>query len=125
MKNYKDIDSYIASYPPEVQELLITLRKTIRKAAPKAKEAIKYGIPTYVGNGNLVHFGGFKTHVGFYPTSSGVWKFKKELSAYECSKGTVQFPFDAELPLRLIAKIVKYRVQEDMATAKEFKAKKK
>ena len=114
MKTYKNIDSYIKDYPPQVQVLLRKMRATIKKAAPKAEEAMSYGIPTFTLRGNLVHFGGFKNHIGFFPTSSGVVAFRKELSAYKTSKGTIQFPFDTPLPLGLVTKIVKYRVKENL-----------
>ena len=106
------IDDYIAAFPADVQSVLQNVRTTIRKAAPGAVEAMKYGIPTFVQGENLVHFGGFKTHVGFYPSPSGISAFKKELSAYESAKGSVQFPLDKRMPLPLIARIVKFRVQE-------------
>ena len=81
----KTIDEYIAGFPAEVREILTQVRTTIRRAAPDAQEAIKYGIPTFVLNGNLVHFAGFKNHVGFYPTPSGIETFKDELSRYKDS----------------------------------------
>ncbi len=114
MKSYKDITGYIKSFPKDVQLTLETLRATIKKSAPNTEEAIKYGIPTFVLNGNLVHFGAYKNHIGFYPASSGVSAFAKELSKYETSKGTVQFPLDQKLPLTLITKIVKWRVKENL-----------
>lgn len=111
-------DKYISSFPKDVQKLLISMRQTIKKAAPNAEESIKYGIITYVLNGNLVHFGGFKKHIGFYPAPSGIKVFEKELSAYKNSKGSVQFPLDKPLPLSLITKIVKFRVKENLAKNK-------
>jgi uncharacterized protein YdhG (YjbR/CyaY superfamily) len=110
MKQVANIDEYIVDYPREVQTLLHEMRSIIRKTVPDAEEAIKYGIPTYVWHGNLVHFGGFKNHIGFYPGADGVASFKKELAKYECSKGAIQFPLDKPLPASLIARIVRYRV---------------
>ena len=112
MKALSTIDTYISTFPKEVQIILQKVRETITKAAPHAEEAIKYGIPTFVQNGNLVHFGGFKHHIGFYPTPAGIRIFEKELSKYESSKGAVKFPLDRAIPYSLIAKIVKYRVKE-------------
>jgi len=120
----RDIDEYIAGFPADVQKVLRKVRATIRKAAPNAKETINYGIPTFTLNGNLVHFAGFKSHVGFYPTPSGIEKFKKELSAYEGAKGSVKFPLDQPIPYALITKIVKFRVKENLEKAKA-KGKKK
>ena len=112
---YSTIDEYIASFPHETQNLLEQVRATIKKAAPEAKETISYAIPTFTLSGNLVHFAAFKNHIGFYPTSSGIEAFKKELSVYEGAKGSVQFPIDKPLPLDLISKIVKFRVNEKQA----------
>ena len=113
----KNIDDYIAGFPAEVREILEKIRSTIRKAAPDAKETINYGIPTFTLNGNLVHFAGFKGHIGFYPTPSGIEKFKEELSVYEGAKGSVQFPLDKRMPFGLISKIVKFRVKENLERA--------
>jgi uncharacterized protein YdhG (YjbR/CyaY superfamily) len=112
-KRYETIDEYIATFPRNVQDILEELRQTIRDSAPEAKEAISYQIPTFKLNGNLVHFAAFKNHIGFYPTSSGISKFKKELSNYEVSKGTVRFPINEPIPSDLVKKIVKYRVKEN------------
>ena len=117
----RNLDEYIAGFPRDVQAILERVRATIRKAAPDAEEAIKYRMPTFVLNGNLVHFAAFKNHIGFYPTPSGIEAFKDELSRYESAKGSVQFPIGKPIPLRLIDKIVKFRVKEAQAksTAKK------
>ena len=112
------IDEYIAGYPKDVQAILQKIRTTIKKAAPDAEEAMKYQIPTFVQNGNLVHFGAYKTHIGFYPTSKAIAKFKKELSAYAGAKGTVRFPLDKPIPFGLISKIAKSRVKDNLTKAK-------
>src|SRR5688572_958782 len=111
--NKGDLDEYIASFPKDIQKLLKQMRSTIRKAAPKAQEAMKYGIPTYIHNGNLVFFGGYKNHIGFYAAPTGHDAFKKELSPYKSGKGSVQFPIDKPLPLALVTRIVKFRVKEN------------
>ncbi len=118
MKQYKTIDAYIRACPKETHALLQSIRKVIKSVAPKAVEAIKYGIPTFVFNENLVHFGGYKTHIGFYPGSQAIVAFKKELAAYEVSKGTVRFPLDKSLPVGLIKKIVNFRVKAVLEKAK-------
>lgn len=107
-----NIDEYIAGFTPDVQRILQELRSIIRDAAPEAEEAIKYRIPTFVQKGNLVHFAAFEKHIGFYPTPSGIERFKDELSAYHHAKGSVQFPLDKPVPFDLIRKIVKFRVKE-------------
>ena len=112
----KSIDEYINTFPIEIQKILESLRKIIKKAAPKAEETISYKIPTFKLNGNLVHFAAFKNHIGFYPTPSGIEKFKKELSVYETSKGTIRFPLDQPVPFDLVKKIVEFRVRENLKT---------
>jgi uncharacterized protein YdhG (YjbR/CyaY superfamily) len=118
MTPYTTIDEYIATFPADVQAVLQKVRETIHKSAPEATEAISYQMPTFKLNGNLVHFAAFKSHIGFYPVPSGIEKFKKELSVYPQGKGSVQFPLDKPIPYALIAKIVKFRVQENLAKAK-------
>lgn len=113
MKKPETIDEYIASFSEDIQVRLKAVRETIQKAAPQATEAISYGLPTFKLNGkNLVHFGGFKHHIGFYPTPSGITGFEKELEPYKRSKGSVIFPHEIKLPLPLIRKIVKSRMKE-------------
>ncbi|MBP6015537.1 MAG: DUF1801 domain-containing protein [Candidatus Promineofilum sp.] len=117
------IDEYIAAFPEDVQTILQKIRQTIHDAAPEATEAISYGMPTFKLHGNLVHFGGFKTHIGFYPVPSGIEAFKDELAVYPQGKGSVQFPLSRPMPYDLIQRIVKYRVGEAQARA-EAKSKK-
>ncbi|MFN2265258.1 MAG: iron chaperone [Anaerolineales bacterium] len=119
----KDIDQYIARFPADVQEILEKVRLTIREAAPEAKEKISYQMPTFTLEGNLVHFAGYKKHIGFYPTPSGIDKFKKEISAYKWAKGSVQFPLNQPIPYELISRIVTFRVEENLDKAKERKKK--
>jgi uncharacterized protein YdhG (YjbR/CyaY superfamily) len=111
------IDAYIAKFPADVQEKLKAVRRAIQKAAPKATEGMGYGMPAYKLNGPLVYFAGYKAHIGFYPVPSGLIAFEKELVGYKRSKGAVQFPLDKALPLALIAKIVRFRAQENAAKA--------
>jgi uncharacterized protein YdhG (YjbR/CyaY superfamily) len=109
-----NIDQYIAGFPEATQALLEQVRNCIKKAAPKAEETIGYGIPTFKLNGNLVHFAGYKQHIGFYPGADGIAAFEKELAGYKTSKGAVQFPIDKRMPLSLITQIVKYRVMKNL-----------
>ena len=121
---FGSIDEYIATFPEEIQKTLQELRATIKAAAPGAEEKISYQMPAFALKGNLVYFAALKNHIGFYPTPSGITAFKDELSKYESSKGAVKFPLDKPLPLKLIRKIVKYRVAENLKNA-ELKASKK
>ena len=114
-----NIEAYIAGFPEEIRKKLDEIRMIVKKAAPGAEETINYGVPTLILSGNLVHFGGFKNHIGFYPAPSGIEAFKKELSVYEGAKGSVKFPLDKPLPAALITKIVKFRVKENLEKAKQ------
>jgi uncharacterized protein YdhG (YjbR/CyaY superfamily) len=123
-----NVDDYISTFPKEIQKLLKQLRAVIKKSAPGAEEYIGYGMPAYKFHGPLVYFNAYKSHIGFYPAPRGIEKFKKELSKYKGSKGTVQFPLDKPLPLSLISRIVAFRKNENLQNfklkAKNKKAKK-
>lgn len=123
-ENATNVDAYIARFPASTQKRLQQLRAAILKAAPKAEEMISYQMPAYKLNGVLVYFAGYDKHIGFYPTASGIANFKNELSAYKFAKGSVQFPLDEALPIKLVTQIVKFRVMENMEKAKKKKAKK-
>ena len=108
----QDIDAYIAGFPADVQEILQKIRAIIREEAPDAEEAIKYQMPTFVLNGNLVHFAAFQNHIGFYPTPSGTEAFREEISTYQGGKGSIRFPLERPIPYDLIRKITAFRVAE-------------
>jgi uncharacterized protein YdhG (YjbR/CyaY superfamily) len=120
----ENIDEYISGFPVEIQEKLISLRETINKAAPEAVENIAYQMPAFTLDGPLVYFAAFEKHIGFYPVPSGIEAFKEELSVYKQGKGSVQFPLDKPLPMKLIAEIVRFRAEENRIKA-ELKKKKK
>ncbi len=113
-----NVDEYIATFPQQVQLILQQVRKTIRTACPEAEEGISYGMPAYKYHGPLVYFGGYKNHIGLYATPSGHKAFEKELSIYKQGKGSVQFPLDEAMPLKLIEKIVKFRTIENKEKVK-------
>ncbi|MEK3983200.1 DUF1801 domain-containing protein [Paenibacillus sp. FSL K6-3166] len=116
---YESIDDYISKFPLELQEILNTIRKVIKEAAPDAKEKISYQMPTFALHGNLVHFAAFKNHIGFYPTPNGIEAFREELSVYKGAKGSIQFPLNQPMPYELISKIVKFRVAENIKKAED------
>jgi len=129
MKNdeagFSSIDEYIGTFPADIQTILQELRATIKAAAPEAEEKISYQMPTFYLKGNLVHFAAYKSHIGFYPSPRGIEAFREELSAYKGSKGAVQFPIGEPLPLELISRIVRFRVEENLKIAEEKARKKK
>lgn len=119
------IDAYIAQFPDSVQVKLQAIRAVIRDHAPDAQEAMRYQMPTFQLEGNLIHFAAYKHHIGIYPTPTGVEAFKEELSGYKNAKGSIQIPLDQPLPLELIGKITAYRVQENLSKRKVKKQIKK
>ncbi len=113
MKSYSTVDEYIALAEPKVKKALKDIRKTIKTTAPKAEEVISYQIPGYKYHGMLVFFAAWKDHISLYPAPWSAVSLKKEMSAYEGSKGTIKFPIGEPMPLALIKKMVKYRVKEN------------
>lgn len=114
MEEYQNIDEYINQFSGITKERLIAIRALVKEIAPEATEKISYGIPTFYLNGNLVHFAGYKTHIGFYPGAKGVAAFLDDVEGkYKYSKGTIQFRLNEEMPMDLIGKIVSFRVEEN------------
>ena len=118
-QQYKTIDEYIKTFPEDVQIILEKMRQTIWKAAPESTEAISYQMPAFKQYGILVWFGAFKNHIGFYPKASGIEAFRKELSPFKFSKGSIQFLLDKAIPYDLIEKIVEFRVKENLSQEKD------
>ena len=112
MAKHTNVEEYIAGFPEGTQKLLQQVRKAIQKAAPEAVETISYNMPAFSQNGILVYFAGYENHIGFYPTSSGIREFSEEIKEYKNSKGAIQFPLDARIPVDLIQRIVKFRLKE-------------
>ena len=116
------IDEYIDTFPENVQTILKQVRKTIKAAAPKAGEKISYGIPTFTLNGKyLIYFAGWKHHISIYPIPVGDDEFNQEIAPYVAGKGTLKFPIDKPLPLKLITKIVKLKVAESLSQTDQKK----
>lgn len=120
-----DIDEYIAGFPHDVRAKLEKIRAVILEAAPGATEKISYRMPTFVLEGNLVHFAAYEHHIGFYPTPSAIEKFSEELKGYRGGKGSVQYPLDQPVPYDLVREIVAFRVSENLETAERKRRKKK
>jgi uncharacterized protein YdhG (YjbR/CyaY superfamily) len=121
LTKFKTVDEYLSALPPNTKLILKEVRKTIKQAAPQAEELISYNIPAFTLHGRLVYYAAFKNHIGFYPVSSAIKAFQKELSDYKTSKGAIQFRIERPIPLGLITKIVKFRAQENLGKAKAKK----
>jgi uncharacterized protein YdhG (YjbR/CyaY superfamily) len=110
----KTIDDYLASLSADKRAALEKLRKTIKGAAPKAEECISYQLPAFRQNGMLVAFGATANHCAFFLMSgSTVEAHKEELKGYDTSKGTIRFQADKPLPVALVRKLVKARIEEN------------
>jgi uncharacterized protein YdhG (YjbR/CyaY superfamily) len=106
------VDQYIAAVPKEGRKHAREMRAILKKAAPKAKEALKWGQPAYEAERILFAFAAFKSHLNFNPTPSVIQQFAKELAPYKTGKGSIQFPYDEPLPKGLIRKLAGLRVKE-------------
>ncbi len=112
-KTYKSVDEYIGSFPENIQKKLTLLREVIKELIPGVHERIRYRIPCFYLDEDIVYFAAHSNYIGFYPTASGIARFKKELSGYEYSKETVKFPYEEKLPMDLIKKIIKFKEKEN------------
>lgn len=112
MKKYISVEEYILDFEPEIREKLEQLRETIKKAAPFAKESVSNGMPGYKQNGVLVYFGAFKNHISLFPGQKAIEAFEGQLKGFKTSKGTIQFPFNKEIPFYLVKEIVRFTREE-------------
>jgi len=113
----QSIDEYIAAFPPEIQAILEKIRSTISNAAPGAQEIISYLMPAFTLNGVLVYFAAFKKHIGLYPPVKGDARLERAIAPYAGEKGNLRFPLDLPIPYDLIERIVRLRVQQNLAKA--------
>lgn len=113
------VDDYLSAFPEKTRKMLEELRTLIRKTVPEATEEISYQMPAYKLNGPVVYFAGYEKHIGLYPTGTGIKVFEKELAGYKWSKGAVQFPLDKPLPVDLIVRMVKFKVEENAGKVKK------
>lgn len=115
------IDEYISSFSPETQEILLQIRRTIRSAAPGAKEVISYQMPAFKQHGMLIYFAAWKNHIGLYPPISDNPELELEVAKYSGPKGNLQLPFDEPIPYNLIEKITIHRLRQDAERHSERK----
>ena len=117
--NFQSIDEYIAACPPESQDYLRQIRKLIRALVPDAKEKISYQMAAFERNGrNLIHFAGWKQHVSLYPVPAGSEAFERQIAKYAGGKGTLKFPLDEPLPIKLIERVIKLHLDVNKKQAK-------
>jgi uncharacterized protein YdhG (YjbR/CyaY superfamily) len=112
----KSVDEYLDGVPERARGALSKIRAAIREAVPRdATEVISYRIPALKRKRVLVWFAAFSDHCSLFPTAAVIEKFQKELENFSTSKGTIHFPLDKPLPIALIKRMVKARVQQDQA----------
>jgi uncharacterized protein YdhG (YjbR/CyaY superfamily) len=122
-----DVAAYLAAQPKQNLPALKQVRALIKKTLPGAKEIISYGIPAYLlPEGTVVFFAGWKEHFSLYPIGDDAPDtLGAALLQYEAGKGTLRFPLDEPVPVKLIEKFVKLRAKEVVAYAAAKKKKKK
>jgi uncharacterized protein YdhG (YjbR/CyaY superfamily) len=118
------VEEYFSRFPPEIQSKLTQIRVLLKQTLPEAEEVISYHMPAFKTSEVLVYYAATKSHLGFYPTSSGVSNFKVELAGYVTSKGAIQFPYGEDLPEQLIVAIAQFRTREAIERAAAKKKKK-
>jgi uncharacterized protein YdhG (YjbR/CyaY superfamily) len=109
----RDIDDYISAAPRECRPILEKIRSLIRQAAPRAEEAISYGMPAFKQKNILVYFAAFKKHIGLYPPVRGDEKLMRDVTPYAGAKGNLRFPLEKRIPYGLIRRVVKNRLLEE------------
>lgn len=102
------IDAYILEQPEDIQKYLYQMHGILQAALPDVQERISWSMPTYWNQHNIVHFAGFKKHIGFYPGPQAIEMFEERLKEYKTSKGAIQFPYNKPLPAELITEIAKW-----------------
>jgi len=112
-RKFQTTDEYISAFSGVTQQYLKKMRSVVLAACPNAKELISYNMPAVYQEGVLVYYAGYKKHIGFYPTGSGIEHFKNKLADYKWSKGAIQFPLDKPLPEQFVIDIVKFRLKEN------------
>jgi len=123
---FNSIDEYIATFPENIQKILEEIRATIKAAAPDSEETISYQMPAFKLNGMYIaHFSAWKNHIGMYPIPAGNEAFNKEVSKYKGAKSSLNFPIVKPMPLKLISKIVKLRIDDNLEKAEIKSSKKK
>jgi uncharacterized protein YdhG (YjbR/CyaY superfamily) len=112
---FKTVDEYFSVFPTTTKSVLMRMREAIRQAAPQAEELISYNMPAFKFRGSvLVYYAAYEKHIGLYPTASPMRVFHKELADYKTSKGAIQFPIGKPIPVTLVKKIVKFRMNENL-----------
>lgn len=122
-KKVRTIDEYIAAFPEDIQTILSKIRATIHAAAPKAQETIKYDMPTFTLQGNLIYFAAFKKHIGLFPITQEIKNKVPEMAGFQGTKDSARLPLDQPIPYGMIRRIVAVRVKEDLAYHKAKAAK--
>jgi len=109
------VDAYIAAAPKQAQAMLRQLRQIVRECAPGAEERLSYRMPYYSLRGRLLYFAAFSKHIGVYIMGRSKERFAKELKPYRTSPSTLQLPLGSRVPATLLKKLIRARVEENLA----------
>lgn len=116
---YTSINEYILTLPENAQNAMGEIIATIKAKVPNAEEHISYNMPAFKVNGEyFVHFSAWKNHIGMYPIPAGNEAFQKQIEPYRSAKSSLNFPLDKPMPIKLIEKVIKFRIAENLQDAK-------
>jgi uncharacterized protein YdhG (YjbR/CyaY superfamily) len=116
---FTSINEYVSTLPENAQKAMGKIIATIKAKVPDAEESISYNMPAFKVNGEyFVHFSAWKNHIGMYPIPAGNEAFQKQVEPYRSAKSSLNFPIDKPMPIKLIEKIIKFRIAENLKTVK-------
>jgi len=102
----ESVDEYLASFPPEVRDVLEHVRSAIHAGVPDAGEKVRYGIAAVMLGGRYaIHFAGWKHHVGLYPVPTFDGPLEAEVAPFRVKKDSVNFPYSKPVPYDLITRM--------------------
>ena len=116
---FTSINEYVSTLPENVQKAMSEIIAAIKDVVPDAEEHISYNMPAFkVNDEYFVHFSAWKNHIGMYPIPAGNEAFQKQIEPYRSAKSSLNFPLDKPMPIKLIEKVIKFRIAENLKSAK-------
>jgi uncharacterized protein YdhG (YjbR/CyaY superfamily) len=110
------VEQYLEQVEDNRKRDLVQIRDLILRAAPEAKETIKYGMPYYELNGLLCAFASQKGYMSLYMLNTPV--LQKNIQHFRnlnVGKGCIRFKNIDELPLDAIKKVLQESVKDNLA----------
>jgi len=119
---FTSMNEYVSTLPENAQKAMEEVIASIKELVPEAEEHISYNMPAFKVNGEyFIHFSAWKNHIGMYPIPAGNEAFQKSVLKYKGAKSSLNFPLSEPMPLKFIAKVVKFRVAENLEKSKSKK----